>query len=557
MSIDPESIRLKSGSELLASTGRVSLTRKIDVRDRTFIRLRLDLGLPPEGRRVESLLELYFYFPGALDLSGFTLSRDDFYRELHTYLSLETPDLGPEHLVDPRLPESPLFRLGAMERTLSQGGAAPEKLQDDLIEEVKVYGCLANNYLRDRAERLVASDRPLAEGARQAFHQSLVHAVGDFRDEVRRILLAYRTLFATFRTCRVRLPDRVLGALREVDEYLSHLICKVVARLVLVLQEKAMPVAVESVPGLVEILRSERNYRASSGYHPGPEIGAGDGSFLRHVELIENSVESAMFLNKGRELGMEKLGDWIGALAAGVAMSFAFVVAKFLPQGQGARFDFWVMLLVVLAYVGKDRIKDVIKRRLISDRKGWFPDLDTRLLDRQTGAVIGRTLETTRWMTASTVPPAIEKVRSHRSLTYRELRDATGETVLRYTNRITLDPAKVFQAHGRRGHVVLTMNLGFKRYLRAARPGQVELVGLAPGGDGVVRIAGHRHYLLNVIARYGLQGGPERFEKLRIFADEHGPERVETVLPPSLEAELDKIERGPTRAEWVRNGARR
>lgn len=530
---------------LVAASGRVSLARRVEVWDQAFVRMRLDLGLPAHGRKVEYLLELYLYFPGPLDVNKFTLSKEDFYRELHTYLSLETPDLGVAQMKSRDHPESPLRRLLDMESRLATARVRPGSFEDAMIEEAKVFGCLAHAFLRDGLEafrhRLGDEDQA-----------SLLADLQEFGQDARSIPHAFREVQAELLGGAAGKLDRVVVALRNVDEYLSHQTGKVLSRLVVLLEERHPGMAPQVRPHLVETMAAERSYRGTQGFHPGSATGADDGSFLHHIELLEAAVESAMFLNQRREAAMEWYSDWIGAFAAAVAMAFAFLAANLMGGGPGGKIDLWVMALVVITYIFKDRIKDVIKRRLTSDRRGWFPDLDTKILDRETGARIGRSFETTRWMTLGSVPPVIEKVRSHRSLTYRELREATGETVLRYTKRQILDPDRVFEAHHRRGQVIETLSLGLKRFLRAARPARVDLLALTPEGDQVRHVQGHRRYLLNVIARYGVRGGGELFEKLRIFADAHGPVRVETVIPPCREEDLDQLDKGPREADWVR-----
>lgn len=521
------------------------MSRRVEVWDQAFVRLRLDLGLPEQGRAVDYLLELYLYFPGTLDVNRFTLSREDFYRELHTYLSLELPDLGVQHLRSGKHPDSPYRRLLDTQEQLAAGKLRPATASARLVEEAKVFGCLAHTFLRDSLERF--RPRLLDPG-----DSALDGDLEGFAADARRIPHAYREVQAALLEGAAGELSEVTVALEQVDEYLSHQTGKVLSRLVQLIQQNRPDLPEARRAHLLETMVAERAYRETRGFHRGSSWGASDGSFLHHIELLEAAVESAMYLNQRREAASEWYSDWIGAFAAAIAMSFAFLAASIFNQGPAQKLDLWVMAIVVVTYIFKDRIKDVVKRRLTSDRRGWFPDLDTRILDRESGAAIGRSLETARWMTLDTVAPEIERVRGHRSLTYRELREATSESVLRYTKKMTLYPDRVFQAHDRRGNVVETISLGLKRILRAARPGEVGLLALTPEGDGIREVTGHRQYVINLIARYWVPGNRELYEKIRIYADEHGPVRVETVVAPCTLADLEERHTGPNPEEWVR-----
>lgn len=533
---------------LVGSPERASVARRVEVFDRNFVRLRRDLGVPRTGPKVESLLELYLYFPGALDVNRFTLARDDFYRQLHAYLSLEIPGLTVDTLLDPAAPASPLCRLGALLERLEADSGRAAALTPTLVEEAKVYGCLAGHYLRDQALGLKAAlDAPGGEAPDDVELRAWVEALGP---RARSLPQAFRALQARLRAAPA-LPGPVRAALAHVDEYLSHQVGKCLTRVVHGLERSRPALAADLRGDLLTTMREERAYRQRAGFHFGSSVGADDGSFLRHIELLEDAVESAMVLTQRREAGSEKFSDWIGGFAAAVAMAFAFVVANMAAVGTHGGMDPLVFAVAIVTYIFKDRIKDVIKRRLTSDRRGWFPDLDTHLLDRETGAVLGRSFETVRWLGLSEVPPVIEAVRSHRSLTTRQLREATGETVLRYTKRMQLDPYPIYLAHDRQGVVVEKLSLDLERFVQAARPARVELLALTPEGDGVRALAGHRTYLINLIARYGVAGGGEVFEKVRIYADEDGPVRVETVIPPCREEDLARLDAAPA-PDWIR-----
>ncbi len=540
--------------ELVEGDNRISLSRRVEVHDDTHLELKLDYGLPLSGSKVDYEVQIYFFFPGSLDVNELTLPKRYFYNDLRAYLRFKTPEVSLEELMGDEAADSPMTRIRTLQELLRKENQGDlEEVHDAIVEELKLYGCLARAYMRDKLARLLPFLTPRNQ-AHEGFYDRdrLRQSMLNFNGKARSLLEVIRELRKNYLKSEGTLDSSIIRAFAQVDEYLSSQYEKTFCRLL----ERADTVddlLAEELRTVVQAgMAIELAHRESEGYLLGPKPDQPNERYTHRMRLLKKFVGSALYLELRRSIPDQKYNDWIGALAAGLAMLFATTAAFYLGAQNIGNLNSWVLTIICLIYVFKDRIKSLVKRKMKSDGLGWFPDLDSTIYDSKRKLVLGRCRETARWIKTPDVPALVNKIRSFHSFTHPDLRAATGETVLRYDKTATLFPDKIQHHHTRRGDMNDIIRISIERFRRHMDEPEVSMRTLDPETGKVLQVTGRKTYPINLVLRYKLAGQEALFEKVRVVLDKVGLERVETVIPPCAEGELEQLDRRRSVEEWLR-----
>lgn len=556
MSTLPLPNELVQRRDVVEGESSISLGRRVEIHDDFHVEIKLDYGLPLKGKTVDYQVQIWFFFPGSLDVNGFTLPRRVFYQDIHAYLRFKTPELSYDELSSRTAEVSPLAKLIGFHRRIVEGHQAADELRNEIVEEIKLFGCLTRVFFRDKLARTETFIELAEDEEDRDFYdrERLLDGTLRFDGQARTLLRSYREVRALYQAKAGELPEAVGTAFADVDEYLSFQYEKYFCALLEEIKRTEDGILCRRLEATVlEGLRAERNYRKAQGFDPGPVEGSDNEWLVHRMRTLKKFVGSALYLEMRRVVPEDAYSDWIGALAAGLAMLVSTLMLYwFGPTGTRA-FDLTALMAIVLIYVFKDRIKDGVKRQMAQQGLGWFPDLDTKIVDVDEGLTLGRCQETTRWIEPDKVPPIIEHCRDLRSNIHAELRRATGETILRYDKVVTLHPEEIKERHRRRGDVNDIIRFRLERFTRHMDLPAMQMLTLDPVGDRVVAVKGHKSYFVNLVIRYAVEGKEPTYEKVRLVLDKHGLRRVDVVVPPLSEKELEQMDSDEELEEWVRS----
>lgn len=546
----------RTRTEFLEGDDQITMSRRVEVHDATHVELKLDYGLPDGGRRARYQVCIFAFFPGSLNIHPLSYTKRDFYRDINAYVRFKTPDLSLDELLDLDGDSSPLARLERLRRTVTnpREGARPDSLwEDEVLEEAKLFGCLARSYMRDKQRRLDEFMRVAVQDTAGFYDRDrLLDGNRRFLGKADALLTEYRRVVQDFLRAQLTLSKRVRAGLCDVDEYLSHEFERTFCVLLEQCQQHDEVLAERLREDVLEALRAERVHRVENQYHPGPQEGAAAEVFVHRSRLLKKFVSSALYLGVRRSIPEQRYADWVGALAAGLAMLFATLAAYFLDANVARTVDVQILVLIVGIYIFKDRIKELVKRNFKRTGLWIFPDVESILYDPGSGRRIGTIRETTRWVSTDALPEVVEKVRRFQSMTHRELRAATGETVLRYDKAVTLRTEDIRETHTRRGDVNDILRIRLDQFLRHTDDAKIPLRTLSEDGEDLVTLRGRKAYSINLIVRYQAKGEEAYVEKIRILLDRKGVKAVQTVLPPCPERDLRNIGSNRAVEEWAR-----
>ena len=246
--------------------------------------------------------------------------------------------------------------------------------------------------------------------------------------------------------------------------------------------------------------------------------------------VLKKFVSSVLYLQL-------EITEWEGwkqffyGLAAGVAMLFA-AAATIFAQTRYTTKSMPFVLIVVVSYIFKDRIKDWLKLVFSKGMTRWLADRKADISDPLTGAKIGFYKEAFSFVPPDQVPPEVHNRRNVDNFTSIE-GEGKPERVMKYEKEVTLYPDPIFKAHERRKDLNDIMRFSIDDFLRQADDPKVDYLHLNDEGDRLETLHCSRAYHVNMIVRYTSQdssGGLQvSYERVRIVLNRDGIMRLEEV----------------------------
>jgi hypothetical protein len=484
-----------------------AIGRRIKVHDRHQLELKLEYQ-PREGRRGgRYTIDTYLCMPATLNINPETVTRESLYADIHNYVRLKTPELSWSELG--ALPSSPLVRLGhavdaavATARTLYEG---------------KMTACVFRANLRDAT---AAARRALgAAGARlPAIDEELEKSL----DSARSILRRFREILGRARA----LPAETRAALGMCDEYMS-LALEQYLRPVMVVLSRVAPAdaATPWKKRLLEAILGEERYRRERGY-PSILVPTGDNEpYVYRAGLLKKFCSSALFLEVHRAHARRPWQELAFAVAAGIAMAFATVIA-FWAQTRFTQIGLQFFVVLVVAYMFKDRIKEGARGMFARWLERGFYDRRISIAD-PAGGTLGVCRETIRFVPRERLPAEVAAIRkAGMDLSTRVAVADLDESVIHYRKELRLEADEVAE---RSDGLTDIVRFHVARLLRGMDDADQEIEYVEEGtyALGPLRVA--KTYHVDVVFRFATGDRPPVLSLRRLILDRNGIKRVEQV----------------------------
>ena len=491
----------------------------VEEHDRYQLEFKFDYTLLDE-RSTNYKIVTYLFFPRSFGVNQYTYAASDFYHSLQNYVRLKTPSFS---LGDIRVsPTSPLLRL---RRLLAEPDwvRQPDSTER-LISNFKFLRAILKVSLDEEADSIRALIAELDSSTQSV--EYLCSKIDFMLTETGTILDAYRDIGPQLG--RRNVDARVLRSFRLTDEALS-LVVEDVLLATLYLLQKGKPQGTDfpCASRLVRAIRRERFYRKSRHYLSVLEPNSDVGEFLFRVSVLKKFTSSVLYLSTSVQREGETVEQILYALAAGISMIFATIVA-FYAQRRYGNFTFPLFVALVIGYMFKDRIKDAM--RALSNRalRSALYDRRTRIRTLDGAQQVGYLRERILFVSEDAVPAAVMRARNRQSITELD-NDGQGEEVLRYEKRVKLRRAAVRQLYidaPEVGAIKDVMRLDVRDYLRKMDdPTQTQLY---LKGNRVRRARLPRVYFFNIVqVYYGADSKePIHTSRIRVTLTRKGIRRV-------------------------------
>ena len=397
-------------------------------------------------------MDFYFFFPSQLNITKKRIGIKRFIENIRIYTRFSTPGLSLKMLIDKKNDLSPLTRIREF---LDMPEINQPRKKDVLLYELQV---LTNVYRAEIDNTIELIINEINKHNRESLCSSRIEV---FLKEIDNFLKEFRKLHSLFINPRV--TDAQRTALTWADESISIISERALNRLFTDTQKLESPDAL--LAAYEEIAKKESRYRKSMNYqyyHKEDDSRSGERMAYRE-NILKKWSQSAMYMNNEDSRTPYRMGEIIAGIAAGVAMIFAVTVTIFAGKFFIPNSTPWVML-IVLAYIFKDRIKEFLRGKL----KTLFPrltsDQQSILHDMTMDCKVGISRGYVNFHKAGKAPDHIHKTRYRNPNPFRSF--LPEQDLIHYQRTIKLDSRKLTKNHSRLNSVTEIIRIHIVDWLR-------------------------------------------------------------------------------------------
>lgn len=482
-------------------------------------------------------VELFLFIPRNVGLTAANYPGAQFYHDLTSYLRLDLPDLGLEDLCASS--RSPLRRLEVHLTELARGQATP----DPIGVAVKLFGHAFTDAVHRERTRLASLIRAGTSDPAPRSDETARPApapYGELVTGVRELAIAARLALERLREAKHRCspfrrvaPD-VWAVFQQTDEYTSLFLDEALATLAHELGEQPERLGGPGgATGVLEVLSTcaaaEARYRHAQGFvNLDCTSGVNREYFLYRRSLLKKAVQQALWVRtRGRQVD-SYLRNAAGMVAAGMAATWALIAQLPTPLLSLSPVTQMLMfVLPVIAYVLKDRIKELTKEWMIQRMRAY--DQETELVGLQLarsglGPLGGTLREQVRFLDHA--PDDVLAIRQRGCWIAGAW--IGGERVLAYRRKLEILAPPDGQQRGSDELALRQIIRLSLRHFMTRLDDRVQIVrhyDPAIGGFATHEIA--KVYHLNVVVRIGGENQGGRLERWRVVFSRDGIERVE------------------------------
>ncbi len=450
-------------------------------------RLEINLVYPldPNRRWTSYRLDLYLFTPAQLDLNEANYGVAGVTRDLRSYTRFMPATLPLAKLADPNCEPSPLTRIKQRLATMT---AARDLDEGRLLYELRT---LVNIYHAEVRNTRHLLRQNLARSAQTADFDGRLYTL--FTD-IDRVLVELRALHQTFLDPRV--SDVLREALRWADEAMSLNTEKETFKFYELAQKR--PELASTAAWLKARLGRETEYRAGMNYpariDPADPVS---GEFYVYREsLLKKWAQSALYMTQQPSKLPQRIVHIAAGTAAAVAMAFA-VGATILADRLFASYSLPWAILIVVAYIFKDRLKEILRGLLMAIMPGLVADRRQRLVDPATGQSVGRSSFRVRFVAPASLPGQVVQLRNQNANPLRRV--LPPENVIHLHKEVRLDSRRLLKRHQRLEAVAEILRLRLDQWL-ANMDDPVNRLRCLRGGESV-QVEANRVYHGNLVMR--------------------------------------------------------
>lgn len=450
------------------------------IHDRNTLEFKIGYQVPEGTAFNDFEMCTWIYIPEALDVNRHTYSRENFYRDMLSYMRLITPVYPLEMLA-----HSAELPYQLLEKACKTIVAQPTKQnQVDYEKEIKSYASIFKSSLRDTCKHLVTVE----DGRLPILVMQMV-------EQIRQVHHNYRSLFEYLQ--KNGLDSSLMIYFTYGDEFLVNTTEQHLFKMLKRMKEDR-PMMYKKILPMVSVLMDENKQYAQQHGYMLPEQNSKDDNaqFVYHAGQLKKYMESHLYLPTHKRRNAVFLEQVVFSLAAGLSMVFATVISFAFQQTYG-NFTLPFFMALVISYMFKDRIKELVRNYFANRLSSKI--FEYRININVDDMKLGWCKEGVDFLTSQKTNPHSLKVRNRHSPLV--IGRGTEEQIVFYRKKIHLNRKAVgkMSAYPLQGvHDIIRYNL--YEYMRKMDNPQVPLC--VNHGDGEMEeVQGNKVYYLNFVFR--------------------------------------------------------
>ncbi|PLX23129.1 MAG: hypothetical protein C0599_04855 [Salinivirgaceae bacterium] len=483
------------------------IDENVKVHDKFSVEIKLGYGTKRSKKLNDHIINTWFFIPYSLDVNRYTYQKSHFYSDLKTNLRLTTPVYL---LRDIATGENSPFTF--LEKSFEQLSINPiRKHRDEYEYQLKMFHSILKSSLRNEFLHIIKNQ---IEEDREFLITSYVNFIKEIVDRYRKL----RRLINT-PTVNKELMNYYLLS----DEFMSNLIEQNTFKLLNSLEKDFHAEYKNTKNQLIDLIKSERSYKKSKGYAVVKKESADNNSeVIFRWGVLKKYFESRLYLESRKRKDGVFFEQMLYSIAAGLAMIFATVVA-FAVQSKYGNFSIPLFIALVISYMFKDRIKELMRFYLAGKLK-------TRLFDHKTTIKVkdnkfGWSKESFDFIPEEKVSKSVLKLRNRSQIVEIEQKSAKEQIILyRKYMRINRQKLNKNYKHYEITGVVDIIRFNVSRFVKNMDNPEVPAYVLSD--KNCVNIKGDKLYYINMIMKFQNEGN-SNYRRYRIAFNRDGIKKVE------------------------------
>lgn len=387
---------------------------KTSIHDRFSVEFKINFSGKEQQHRLFKM-NSWLFVPSSLNINASTYSKEQFYQDVKSNVRLKTPQFTLQQLAD-----AEALTVRNLSDAVQKYAETPTSAcMQDLEFHIKMYVAIYKSALRDETKALQTLRESAFNSDKWKAHLA----------SMRRVVRHFREVM---RNNSENLSD-ITSIFQYGDEYLSHLTELHAVRLM----RTAATMSVAGIEDIREEIKSliveEHQYKIDQGYaHFSLNSVAENRDMFQHQNTLKKYIESALYLKSDSQPDGAAAQEITLSFAAGLAMLVSMLIA--LPfQKYLGQYPVLIFVILVVAYMFKDRIKEYARRRFAHRLKSRFFDVKNKVFFR--GKEVVHIKEGMDFIDDAKTPDEVRQARNRSDLENR----IPLEQIILYRKQVEID----------------------------------------------------------------------------------------------------------------------
>lgn len=530
-----------------AEISRSGINTASTIHDRFQFESTFEFDLQPQAEETHKRYEIdvYFFLPRSMGVNSNNYNRDHFYGDLTHYLRIRTPQVEKWSRF-----KQHEWIIASADRYFEYHLFTRQRqaLIDFVVEEVKLFGCFANTQLkRIRAHMIRLTQKKQSDLSRRA------HVLRRRLESLCQMIHMFRQRYLQpIKQNHVLTDPEVRKVFLLVDEYLSYRLEVSLIHCVQLLNTHEL-----DLPQLNEhfhaILTDEIAYRSSEGVVnlENSQHAALREAYYYRLGLLKKYISDVLYVQLQNVQKDKAYRNLVAASGAALAATWATLTdiqrLRLTADGGLDSMGFRLLIIVllgVIAYVFKDRIKELSKEYFNEKLKHYLPDFEYQMFynhfslntyQKET-IKVGGAKEFMRYLKKGALSPEVLYLRELGHVA--DVEPERLEEIIHYSKKMTFDIESVQDHLSQVRFIKDIVRFDISDFLAKLDDPNKNLR-YFDREKGICMIEAPKVYHLNVLFRYSLshrqgnqwQSRKIEFERVRIILNKRGIVRIEQVLP--------------------------
>jgi hypothetical protein len=450
----------------------------------------------------------YLFIPNGLNINEQTYKKEQFYKDIRVNVRYNTPEYTLDHLLTDN--KSPLLKVEEIIASFDKKMSIVQ--QSKLETQGKIFATIFSSALRN-SNRKIRKDFKTNKDPKLIDHHlsKIEEIVNRFRDIHKKIR-------------KLEITDAQKRHMSFVDEFISNTI-EHQAVILYDYFEKRIEGESDILNNLIAFIKKEQVYKQEK-FYEGRDIESLNQEYIIHKRSqLKKYIDSIFFLQKDIRKDGTIYEQTIFSIAAGLAMIFSTGIAFFYQQKYG-NFTTTFFIALVLSYMMKDRIKNLIGNLFISKAHSFYYDYKIRIFNSNKNK-IGEIRENFSFVPYHKLGPKIKKFRkSYRSIDAED--NLFGEQIIQYKKKITLFPKRLGQdkSENRLNSIADITRINFSRFTSNMDDPKKKYYYVKD--NKIIKTEQDRVYHINIVQKFFTENEIE-FKRYRVVLNRDGIKRIEKV----------------------------